>query len=299
MRKTLITDKAVVGIFYFIITVFALLCLIPILMAFSISISNEHEVAMKGFSLLPLKPTFYTYQYMLQNKGKVLLNAYGITIFVVIVGTLFSLAITTCYAYAAAARNFRFSNVLSFIAWFTMVFNGGLLPWYILVTRYYHLKNNLLALFVPYAMNVFYMFIMRNIFKSIPYELAESAKIDGAGDFKTFLIIMLPLAKVGLVTLALFYGLLYWNDFYLSLMLISNQRLNPVQLLLYAMMSNIQFLASGSASSLGLSGATAVEIPLMTSRMAMTCITIGPIILLYPFAQKYFVKGMIVGAVKG
>ncbi|MDF2926523.1 MAG: hypothetical protein K0R57_5437 [Paenibacillaceae bacterium] len=299
MRNSIASDKTIISLFYLFVAVFAVLCILPVVIAFSISISSEREVAINGFSLLPMKPTLYTYQYILQNKGLVLLNAYKITLFTVVAGTLFSLAVTTCYAYAAASKHFRFANALSFFAWFTMVFNGGMLPWYILVTKYYHLKNSLVALFVPYAINVFYMFIMKNIFKSISYEFVESAKIDGAGNFRIFFTIMLPLSRVGLVTIGLFYALLYWNDFYLSLMLISDQRLYPVQMLLYAMMSNIQFLASGSAATLGLSGAQAVEIPLMTSRMAMTCLTIGPIILLYPFAQRYFVKGMLVGAIKG
>lgn len=299
MRKQIISDKYVVKSFHIWIAVFALLCILPFLTMISISFSSEREVAVNGFSILPVKPTISNYQYIFMNKGSMLINAYGITIFTAIIGTLFSLTVTTCYAYAASIRKFRFANTLSFIAWFTMIFNGGLLPWYILVTKYYHLKNTLFALFVPYGMNVFYMFILRNAFKAVPLELMESAKIDGAGNFRVFVSIMIPMAKVGIVTVTLFYVLLYWNDFFLPMMLISESRLYPMQMVLYAMESNIQFITSGSAKNIGSAGADAIEVPLITARMAMTCIAVAPILLFYPFAQKYFVKGMIVGAIKG
>lgn len=297
--KSKLSDKILISTFYALITIFAVACLIPIWMAFSVSISNEHEVAMKGFSLLPMKPTLDNYKYMIENKGSMLLSSYGITLFTVIVGTLFSMIVTVTYAYAASTKSFRYSNVLSFIGWFTMVFNGGLLPWYILCTKYYGLQNNLFALFVPYAMNVFNMFLMRNYFKGIPNELIEAAKIDGANNFKTFIVVVLPLSKVGIVTIGLFYVLSYWNDFFLSLMLITTTKLYPVQLLLYNMMVNISFLTSGSASTIAGEAASHVTIPLMTARMVLTCLAIGPIILVYSFAQRYFVKGITIGAIKG
>lgn len=269
-------------------------------MVVSASLSNDQQVALHGFSLLPRDITAYTYEFLFASKGSMLIKAYGITLFTVVVGTLFSLAVTVSYAYVASIKDFKYANTLSFIAWFTMVFSGGLLPWYILTTKYYHLHNNLWALFIPYAMNVFNMFLMRNFFKGIPQELAESAKIDGAGHFRIYFQIMIPLARVGIVTITLFYALSYWNDFFLSLMLVTDRDLYPVQLLLYNMMSNITFLTSGGGSSDAYAqGASQVMIPTMTARMALTCITIGPIILVYPFAQRFFVKGITIGAVKG
>ncbi len=298
MKRAIISDRTVNGIFYITIAFFALACVVPFLLILSVSLSNEHAVSLRGFSLIPMGLTLYTYTYLFINKGIVILEAYEITFAVLILGTLFSVFVTTCYSYAASFKKFRFANALSFIAWFTMIFNGGLLPWYILTTKYYHLKNNLFALFVPYAMNVFYMFVMRNFFKSISSEYVESAKIDGAGNLRIFATIVLPIAKVGLITITLFYALGYWNDFYLAFMLISKQRLYPMQMLLYAMESNIMYLAN-SNTGLAQHGASTMVIPLMTTRMAVACIAIGPIIIFYPFAQRYFVKGLTVGAIKG
>lgn len=290
-------DKVLLTFFYILLLVFALLCVIPFIITVSASFSSETAISESGFSILPKDPTLDTYKYMLMNKGSMILQAYLITLFTVTVGTCFSVAVSTCYAYAASVKSFRFHRALSFIAWFTMVFSGGVLPWYIVLTKYYGLQNNLFALFVPYAINVFYMFIIRNTFSGIPYDIVEAAKIDGAGNFRTFFTIMLPLARVGILTVTFFYALVYWNDFYLPLMLISKQKLYPMQMLLYSMQSNIQFLTSGSSQNVP--GADQIVVPMLTSRMAMTCLAIGPIILLYPFVQKFFVNGMVVGAVKG
>lgn len=293
-------DRILLSVSYAAITLFSLACLIPFVMVISASLSNDQSVALNGFSLLPRGITTYTYEYLFDSKGAMLLKAYGITLFTVVVGTLFSVAVTVSYAYVASMKDFKYANTLSFIAWFTMVFSGGLLPWYILTTKYYYLHNNLWALFIPYAINVFNMFLMRNFFKGIPQELAESAKIDGAGHFRIYFSIMIPLAQVGIVTITLFYALSFWNDFFLSLMLITDRDLYPVQLLLYNMMSNISFLTSGGGGSDAFAqGSSQVIIPTMTARMALTCITIGPIILVYPFAQRFFVKGITIGAVKG
>ena len=148
---------------------------------------------------------------------------------------------------------------------------------------------------LPYCMNVFNMYLMRNFFKGLPYELVESAKIDGAGHFRILLQVILPLSKAGVVTIALFYALQYWNDFYLPLMLINKDNLFSIQYILYKMMSNIQYLASNPTGAM----ASHVILPTQTIKMAITCIAIGPIILCYPFIQKYFVKGVTVGALKG
>ncbi|MHA0858180.1 carbohydrate ABC transporter permease [Paenibacillus sp. CMAA1364] len=293
-------DKLLIWFSYIIIILFSLVCLIPFIMVLSASLSNDQEVALHGFSFIPRNITTYTYEFLFASKGALLLKAYGITIFTVVFGTLFSLAVTVSYAYVAANSDFKYAKVLSFVAWFTMVFSGGLLPWYILTTKYYSLHNNLWALFIPYAINVFNMFLMRNFFKGIPKELSESAKIDGAGHFRIYFSIMIPLAQVGIVTIALFYALSYWNDFFLSLMLITDRNLYPVQLLLYNMMSNIAYLTSGGgATDAYTQGMSQVIVPTMTARMALTCITIGPVILVYPFAQRFFVKGITIGAVKG
>ncbi len=281
-----------------IVGIMAFLCFIPLWITFAASISNETAIVKEGFSLLPRDPTLETYRYILADKGKMIIRAFGVSFAVIFAGTVYSLFIMTTFAYTIAQKKsvFRFSGVLSFFAWFTTVFSGGILPWYILMTRYYGLQNNLFALFVPYGMNVFYMFVLKNSFKAIPEELIEAAKIDGASNMKIFVSIALPLAKVGLVTVTLFMSLQYWNDFHLSLYLITKTDLYTVQKLLYNMMANISALLSGTKSIVA---ASSITIPSNTARMVMTMLTVLPVVTLFPFAQKYFVKGITVGAIKG
>lgn len=283
---------------YLIVGIMAFLCFLPLWITFASSISNETAIVKNGFSLLPQEPTLETYRYILKDKGTMTIRAFGVSFAVIFLGTLYSLFIMTTFAYTVAQKKevFRFSSALSFFAWFTTVFSGGILPWYILMTRYYGLQNNLFALFVPYGMNVFYMFVLKNSFKAIPEELIEAARIDGATSMKIFTSIAIPLAKVGLVTVILFMSLQYWNDFHLSLYLITKSDLYTVQKLLYNMMANISALLSGTKSVVEASNIT---IPSNTARMVMTMLTVLPVVAFFPFAQKYFVKGITVGAVKG
>ena len=283
---------------YLIVGIMAFLCFLPLWITFASSISNETAIVKNGFSLLPQEPTLETYRYILKDKGTMIIRAFGVSFAVIFLGTLYSLFIMTTFAYTVAQKKevFRFSSALSFFAWFTTVFSGSILPWYILMTRYYGLQNNLFALFVPYGMNVFYMFVLKNSFKAIPEELIEAARIDGATSIKIFTSIAIPLAKVGLVTVILFMSLQYWNDFHLSLYLITKSDLYTVQKLLYNMMANISALLSGTKSVVEASNIT---IPSNTARMVMTMLTVLPVVAFFPFAQKYFVKGITVGAVKG
>ena len=283
---------------YLIVGIMAFLCFLPLWITFASSISNETAIVKNGFSLLPQEPTLETYRYILKDKGTMIIRAFGVSFAVIFLGTLYSLFIMTTFAYTVAQKKevFRFSSALSFFAWFTTVFSGGILQWYILMTRYYGLQNNLFALFVPYGMNVFYMFVLKNSFKAIPEELIEAARIDGATSMKIFTSIAIPLAKVGLVTVILFMSLQYWNDFHLSLYLITKSDLYTVQKLLYNMMANISALLSGTKSVVEASNIT---IPSNTARMVMTMLTVLPVVAFFPFAQKYFVKGITVGAVKG
>ena len=283
---------------YLIVGIMAFLCFLPLWITFASSISNETAIVKNGFSLLPQEPTLETYRYILKDKGTMIIRVFGVSFAVIFLGTLYSLFIMTTFAYTVAQKKevFRFSRALSFFAWFTTVFSGGILPWYILMTRYYGLQNNLFALFVPYGMNVFYMFVLKNSFKAIPEELIEAARIDGATSMKIFTSIAIPLAKVGLVTVILFMSLQYWNDFHLSLYLITKSDLYTVQKLLYNMMANISALLSGTKSVVEASNIT---IPSNTARMVMTMLTVLPVVAFFPFAQKYFVKGITVGAVKG
>ena len=283
---------------YVFVGVMAFLCFLPLWITFAASISNEADVVKEGFSLFPRNPNLDTYRYIISQKGMMLVRAFGVSFLVILLGTLYSMAIMTSFAYASAQKKevFRFAGAISFFAWFTTVFSGGILPWYILVTKYYGLQNNIFALFIPYGMNVFFMFILKSNFKAIPEELIEAAKIDGASNSRIFFVIGLPLAKVGLVTIILFMALQYWNDFHLSLYLITKPEYYTVQKLLYNMMANISALLSGTKSVVA---AAHVTIPSNTARMVMTMLTVLPVAVFYPFAQKYFVKGVTIGAVKG
>lgn len=294
-KKRIKSDNFVLIIFYILLAVIALICIFPIVFAVIGSFTPEEEVTLRGFTLIPEKLSTETYQYVFQSQGTKLFQAYKISILATLCGTVLSLLVTVSYAYVISVKDFRFGNQLAFFAYFTMLFNGGMLAWYLITTKYLGLKDNMLALFLPYAMNVFNMYLMRNFFKGLPYELVESAKIDGANHFRILVQIMLPLSKAGIVTITLFYALQYWNDFYLPLMLINDEQYYSIQYILYKMMSNIQYLAANPSSSV----ASHIVLPAQTIKMAITCIAIGPIILIYPFIQKYFVKGVTVGALKG
>jgi len=276
----------------------ALLCFFPLWIVVVSSFASETYVTLNGFAIIPEMFSLDSYKYVLNNKKMMLLRAFGVSTVTVVVGTIYTMVVTTCYAYTIAQdrKTVPYGNALSFFAWFATVFSGGVIPWYILTTQYYGLKNNLFALFIPYGMNVFNMFIVRNSFKAIPKELVESATLDGASDLRVFLSIALPLAKVSIVTVVLFTALNYWNDFFLSLYLITDSTLFPVQKILYSMMANITFLLSGSEATSAMSN---IELPANTARMVMTVLTVIPIAFVFPFVQKYFVKGITVGAVKG
>ena len=236
----------------------ALLCLFPFWIAFVNSFATESDITLKGYSIIPRAITLDAYKYMIDNKGIMLVRSFGVSFMVLIIGTLFTLSVTICYAYAISQKreDFRFANALSFFAWFTTIFSGGVIPWYILTTRYYGLYNNIWALFIPSSLNVFNMFVIRNSFKAIPVDLVDAAKTDGASNLKIFLAIAIPLAKVGIITIGLFTALGYWNDFYLSLYLITKSELYPVQKMLYSIMSNITFLTAGTISSSALAHVT-------------------------------------------
>lgn len=289
------SDRFLQILFYLFIGLFAVVCLYPLLLAVGTSFSAEVAVTVHGYRVIPKQFSLEAYQTILGSLGKNILNAYCVTIAVTVAGTLLSVVISASFAYVLNVREFKPRSALNMFLYIPMIFSAGLLPWYIMCTKYYHLTDSFLALILPCCMNAFNVFLLRNFFKSIPEELAEAAKIDGASYLRIFRVIYFPLAKVGLVTVGLFYALSYWNDYYLALMFVNRQQLYPLQYYLYNMLANVQFIANQANASLGYN----INIPLETTKMATICVTIGPIILLYPFAQKYITKGVIVGAVKG
>lgn len=289
------SDKALLVVFYVIVGFFALICLYPLLLAIGTSFTDETSITISGYNVIPRVFSLEAYKTISGSLGKNLLNAYAVTIGVTVIGTIISLLISSSFAYALTVKDFKARSVLNMFLYIPMIFSAGLLPWYIMCTKYYHLTDSFLALVLPCCMNTFNVFLLRNFYNSIPEELAEAAKIDGASYIKIFVSIFFPLAKVGTITVGMFYALSYWNDYYLALMFINKQNMYPLQYYLYNMLANVQFIANQANASLGYN----INIPLETTKMATICVTIGPIILLYPLAQKHITKGVIVGAIKG
>lgn len=279
-----------------VIGLFSLACLFPFLMVISGSLSTEKDIMQYGYSIWPKTITFDSYRILLLGSNRIF-EAYGVSTFVTIVGTVLSLFLTSMGAYVMARRSFKYRNILSIFVIITMLFSGGLVPWYIVIVRYLHLKDTIWALILPSLGNAFNMFLIRNFMLSIPEDLHESAKMDGAGEFRIYSRLIMPLALPVLATVGLFVALGYWNDWFLGLMFVDKQELQPLQLLLRTLISNVDFLKnSGNAAAMQRISA---QIPSESIKMALTVITIGPIIFLYPFLQRYFVKGLMVGAVKG
>jgi putative aldouronate transport system permease protein len=280
---------------YVFIGFIGFVCFYPLLMTLSVSFSSEKMIAMKGYSAIPQGFTLNTYIYIFGNSGKEILRSYGVTIFVTAVGTLLALTITSMLAFSVSIKDMKYRNVISFICNFTIIFGAGLIPWYFMCVNYYGLKDNIVGLIVPSMFSVWNMFLLRTYFKAISQSLYEAARIDGANYFQIYARIAMPLSKTPLLTVGLMYALQYWNDWWNALMFVDNKKLWPLQYLLYNVLSNVNAVKSGRLPA----GAAAnIPLPSETVKMAVTIITIGPIIFAYPFVQKYFVSGVMTGAVK-
>ena len=279
---------------YSFVSLVAIVCLLPFIMLISGSFTSENAISNFGYSILPREFSTSAYQLLFKYPQDII-RAYGVSIFITALGTSLGLFIITMTAYVINRKEFKYRNKVSFFFYFTTLFNGGLVSTYIFLIRYLHLKNSYLALIFPVMLNVFYLLVMRSFMSSIPESIIESAKIDGAGEFTTFIKLILPLSKAGLATIGLFIALDYWNDWYNAMLYMTDVTKYPLQYLLYNMLSSTEAMSRiSSASSVSMS-----QMPSQSLKLAMAVIATGPIILLYPFVQKYFVKGITVGAVKG
>jgi len=277
-------------------TVVSALMILPLVLVVSISISQEKALLANGYRFLPEKLDFTAYKLILQSPG-VLLNAYGITILVTALGTVMSLLMTAMIGYAISRRDYRYGRVTTFYIFFTMLFSGGLVPSYILITQYLQMKDTLWALIIPYLLSPFNIMLMKGFLQKIPGEIIESCKMDGAGELRIFFRIILPLSTPALATLGLFISFMYWNDWWLGLLYIDNQKLVPLQLMLYRMMNTIDFLST-NLRRLNVMIDLA-NFPSLSSRMAMAVLAAGPMMFVFPFFQRYFVSGLTVGSLKG
>ena len=280
---------------YTIVGLFGLMCLYPLLLTVTVSLTPEDVINKDGYRLIPSRWTLDTYTYIFAHSGARILKSYLVTIFVTVVGTLGSMLVTCMISYAISLRELKYRNVIAFICNFTSIFSAGLIPWYVVCVNWYGLRNNILGMILPPLFGVWNMFLMRTYFKAISPSLYDAAKIDGAGHWTIFFRIALPLSTTALLTVGMMYALTYWNDWWHALMFIDNRDLYPLQYYLYYIISNVNAVSSGRIPS----GAAAnIRLPAETVKMAVTIITIGPILFLYPFIQRYFVQGIMMGAVK-
>ena len=284
---------------YTLIALVAIICLIPFLMVVVGSFTAEKEIIANGFSFFPKELSLEAYKTALKEPMAIL-RAYGVTASLTVIGTAIGLFIVAMTAYVLQRKDFKWRNKVSFFFYFTTLFSGGLVPWYILMVKCLGLKDSYLSLLLPPLLSVFNIIIMKSYMSGIPQALTESAKIDGAGDFTIFMKVILPLVKPALATIGMFIALGYWNDWYNSMLFINNENLYSLQYYLYKIVNNIEayktiLAQAGGGTSLG----STINMPSESLKMALTIIVTGPIILVYPFIQKYFVSGVTIGAVKG
>lgn len=278
--------------------ILAALCIVPFLFVLIISLTSESSLQANGYRFWPEEWSLEAYKYIFES-GSNIIRAYGVTIVVTITGTILGLIIMTTYAYALSRKNFAYRKFFTKLIFIPMLFSGGMVSSYLVVTRFLGIKNNILALILPICVSSFHIIILRTFFKTtVPDAIIESAKIDGASEFLLFLRIVLPISLPAIATIALFLTLGFWNDWFNAMLYIDKNSLIPLQYLLIKLETSIEFLVNNS-QSIGLNATEAVsKMPKETVKMAIVVITTLPIIFAYPFFQKYFVSGLTVGAVK-
>lgn len=271
--------------------VVCILCVIPLLLIVSASLTSEAALVDKGYNLLPSEFSTRAYEFLLAEPGTIL-RAYGVSILVTVVGASVSLLLMSMLAYALSRRDFRWRRPLTLFVLFPLVFNAGLVPFYILMTRTLNLKDNLLALILPPLVIPFFTLLLRAYFMTLPRELIEAAKLDGASEWRIFFQIVVPLSTPALATVGLFSVLFYWNDLYLSLLFINKPEFFNLQYLLYKIITNLTVMEDAFVSS-------GNRPPLQSVRMAMAVLAMGPMLFAFLFVQRYFVKGITLGGLKG
>jgi multiple sugar transport system permease protein/putative aldouronate transport system permease protein len=289
------SDYVLRGVSYTLVTIFTLFCLLPFMLILSASFSDEHEIMKHGFGLLPRGFSLTAYEFILKSPRQVI-GSYIVTITMTVFGTAIGLFVIAMTGYALQRKDFPLRNPISFLIYFTTLFSAGLAPTYLWIARGLGLRGNYLAVFLQLLMTPWLIILMKNFMRTVPYDIIESGKVDGAGDFRIFRQLALPMMKPALATIGLFLALGYWNEWYLSsLYLGSTVEFKPLQYYLY----NVINTANALKSSMAGNNVTITQLPTNTLKMASAVVATGPIVLLYPFVQRYFVSGITVGAVKG
>ena len=273
---------------------FALVCLYPFLLVISGSFTTKEDAILYGFRLIPRHITTTAYKSLLIN-GTAILNGYKVTVFVTVVGTTLSLFINSLMGFVLSRRQMKFRRFINFYVLFTMLFNAGMVPWYIICVNILKIKDTIFALILPSLACPWYIFLIRNYFSSVPEELYESARLDGAGDFRVYRSIYMHIATPVLATVLLFTALGYWNDWYNAMLYMNDEAKYPLQYMLYSVQQQTQALARIAAQA----GIQVANLPSNSLKMAMAVVATGPIIIVYPFVQKYFISGITIGSVKG
>lgn len=267
----------------------------PLLLCLGISFSNEQDVLKNGYSLIPENFDLSGYKYVFKNPTSIV-DAYKVTLFYSITATLGMIVCNSLMAYPLSRREFRFRKALTFYFYFTTLFGGGLVPTYILYTQYLHLDDTILVYIIPGLVSAWTIFLFRTSFQSLPDEIVESAVLDGASEFRILFTFMIPLSKAVIATQAFGAFLGGWNGWMPSMLYINDKpELYSLQYLLQKLMLNMNLLKSEDTAAY----VNVTNIPSETARMAMMFVVAGPALVIFPFFQKYFTKGMIVGSVKG
>ena len=279
-----------------VFVILAFLCLFPILLTLSISLSSTESIMEYGYRLIPAKFSIVAYKYIFSNPSTIL-NAYGVTIFNTVVGAAASVLVISHVAYPLSRSDFKLRLPITYYILFTMLFSGGQVASYMVITTMYHLQNTRWVMILPCLMNPWYMVVLRTFFKTgVPNAIIESGKLDGAGELRILWQLIFPIALPGIATIALFQVLMFWNEWNLPLLYITNPKLYNLQFLLQQMMQNIQMI--NESPEFAAQSAGAAKLPTESARMALCFVAMGPILVTYPFFQKYFIQGLTVGSVK-
>lgn len=299
MKRKLNSEKIFRSFAFVVLLILAIVCILPIILIIVASFTDETMLLANGYRFFPQKYGLEAYVYLLKQ-SVMMLRAYKISILVTVIGTLASLVLSTTFAYPLSRKDFKYRNIFSFLVFFTMLFSGGIVPSYMMWTKFFHIKDTIWALIIPsYLMNAFNILLIRNYYSNnIPDALVEAARIDGASEFLTFRRVIVPLSVPVIATVGLFTGLAYWNDWINGLYYINDPGLYSIQNLLIRLMNNIQYLNSGAAAGI-VSGGTTGALPSTSVRMAIAVVGVIPVVAAYPFLQKYLIRGTVIGAVKG
>lgn len=291
-------DKKLNFVLHIVFIIMAVCCVFPILLTVSISFTGNKSLMENGYLLIPKSFSIESYRYILKDPSTIL-RAYGVTIFNTVVGAFLSTSVIALYAYPLSRKDFVFRKQALLYVFFTMLFSGGTVSWYIVCTTVFHLSNTIWAMILPGLMNVWFVLIMRTFFSTnVPFSIIESGLLDGAGEFTVFFKLVLPISLPGIATVALFQTLWFWNDWWLPIMFIVEPKLYNLQFLLQRMMQNIQKL-NENAEYMANASSEIMNVPSESARMALCIIAMGPILIVYPFFQRYFISGLTVGSVKG